>query len=231
MVFVAETECLDTDVNGFRRQNTKHGTFAVIAGQSGNTEIDLLAIDFSLNSAVLREASFRNVHSGQDFHSCKHRSLHMFWDCISFDANTVNTIAYPDAVGHWFEVNIACLHSHGFVNHHIDEPDDRTIIIVTCGFGLENFRFDGMAFGGKFRGCGVNTASDVIDASVYESTNFCGAGQAAFELAVEPETQSIKHVEVERVADKEFEPAVFFGHGQDTILLDDFLRNKFHCFL
>src|SRR6185295_13667510 len=93
VIFLFKSHGLNTDFDGIPPQGTQHDGFAVIPRQVGHTEVDLLFIDQQLNTTVLRQAFFGNVHAGHDLEAGRYRRLHAFGDVVAFHAHAVDAVA------------------------------------------------------------------------------------------------------------------------------------------
>ena len=156
IIFLPKAQRLDTDVDGVRPQNSKYHTFAVITRQSRHTEINALASNCALNTTILWQPFFSNIHSRQNLQTRKHRRLHILRNIILLQTNTVDTVPHPNSVRHRLYVYITGTHVIGTVYYQIHELDNRSFIITALGLGPQGFGLQFVTRLGKLRSSRVD---------------------------------------------------------------------------
>ncbi|MNC51557.1 hypothetical protein D3C75_1008520 [compost metagenome] len=98
--------------------------------QGGHPDIDSAVFDLHLDSAVLRQSSFRNIELRNNFHSCCKHTLHAFGQGFLRPEHTVYAVLHNDLLFLRINVNITGLLLNGRLNDLINQLDNRGALIM-----------------------------------------------------------------------------------------------------
>ena len=218
LVLGVEAQLVETHENGAAGQQTQRHALAVNGRHGGDTDVELLALDADVDSAVLREAFLGDVHAGHDLDARDERRL------IALQLrrhrrlvqNAVHAVADAELVLRRLEVNIRRPILERLPDDLVDELDHAGVLIALGYFlvlveeNIERILLVVLEFLKRLGADAVKFLKRLLD--------FAARGQSQLDHAAGVELHGIDHRRVERVADRHLERAVLGVDRQDEML-------------
>ena len=212
----------DADPNVVFVQKSQDGRLTVVGGDHTDPQIQLFFANGDLDPPVLWPSPLGDVDPGEDFDSGQDGPQLSSGQRISFVQDSVNAIADSDAVFERFDMDVRGPELDGFVDHQLDQANDRgarfvdqflfSRIDVIDGFGKVN--------------CGIceflqdRVGRFPFDLTVQPVNGFedTGSGrQSGDDIAIEDKPQLFQGIDVARVADHDLQSVIHFGQRQDRV--------------
>src|SRR5206468_8243841 len=126
------------------RQQAQRNAFAVNGRNGGNADVDFFAFNTDVDTTVLRETFFRDVHPRHNFDTGDERRLEPFQlrRHRSLVQNTVDTIANAQLVFGRFKMNVRRAIFESFPDDLVNELDDAGFLIRFGDFLVVDEQFE-----------------------------------------------------------------------------------------
>src|SRR5439155_12590073 len=114
-------------------QDTHDYRLSVVGRQDADAQIEVLARDGHLDTAVLGASLFRDVDRPHDLDTRHHRGQEAPRRRVALDQDTVDAVAHPDAVGERLDVDVAGPQADGLGDDQVDQLDHRGVGVLGGG--------------------------------------------------------------------------------------------------
>ncbi len=182
----------------------------MICGDGRDAQIDRLARDLHLNTAILREAFLGDAHgTGHDLEPADDGGLQAFRRRLHFLEDAIDAKAHAEFFVERLEMNVARAEAMRLDQEHGDEADDRRVGFV-AGIELSALRDLHSEIGVVAQPSLQDVGSFVGGAVVFDEclANFLRAAADELDLALQEKAEAVDGVDIERIADRDDQAAV-----------------------
>ena len=130
-VTFGEPELADTDFDVVFVQQSHHTGLAMVGGDNANSQIELFVANGDLDSPIGGASFLGYVDLGEDLDACDDGREHSAWGVFSLHTNAINPVADSNTVLERFDMDVAGPELDRFLDHQIDQPDDRVLLSPT----------------------------------------------------------------------------------------------------
>ena len=119
-----ESQVVQVQVDGRAVQHAEHHGFTVLGGQGGNTHVHRPVPYLLDDSAVLRNAAFRDVHVRHDLDAGNNRDGQVNGRRLHFIKGAVHAVADFEFLFKGLKVNVGCFFLNGLRDDQVYKADD-----------------------------------------------------------------------------------------------------------
>ena len=215
MVVAEEAEVAEAEEETAFIENPHDDGFAVIGGDGGDPEVDVLGADAGLDTAVLRDAAFVDAHGTRhDFETGHDGGMEVLGVTGDLLEDPVDAVADAESFFERFDVDVTGAGDDCFGEQFADHADDGGV-----GFGDD---------GGCFGTAEAETAVGflLVAEELGEVLSDLGFGGAVeVEREADEVRQTVHGLEVQGVGDSDGETAAFHTDGDDVVFDGGFCRH------
>src|SRR5690606_2572745 len=142
--FRLHAELLEVERQVALVEDTEHDLLAEDHGQGRDTEVDDLVLQLELDAAVLRDAALGDVQVREDLDARGQRCLHLERRLHDLLEHAVDSVADPDLLFVWLDVDVGSAAHHGVGQDAVDELDDGRVVDLRLERGEADFFFLGL---------------------------------------------------------------------------------------
>ena len=175
-----------------------------------------------------------NIHAGENLQTRHQGGLHVLGNVVLLQADAIDAVSDPHAVGHGLDVNIAGPHVVGGIDDEVHQPDDGPVIGRGRSPGTQGLRLSSRpASASSLAVASMLCLSCValLLRSPDPGSDPCRPGSLRRWPGGTPvpccaKPDRVHHVQVHRIANDQLEPSILQLERNDIVPLDQILRDE-----